>query len=149
VAKGSAGGRSGGKGRAASGGRATGSGGLAEGLKFDKDPNARDARYSLVEVDVSKLNDSWKKDDSFYIPRGGGGKSGKPGAYKNAKEFIRKQKAAGNPVHAPRVSVDRKGNVSIGDGRHRTAVLRDGGAKKIHVTVTRGQAKRVRKLFGP
>jgi hypothetical protein len=127
----------------------SGRGGLAQGLRFERDPGAADARYRLVKVDVARLDRSWQRDTGFALGPGGIGPSAKPGAYANAQSFLRAQRAKGLPVHAPRVSLDRKGQVSIGDGRHRFAALRDSGAQIIFVTATRSQANRIRKLYGP
>jgi hypothetical protein len=112
-------------------------GGSFAGLRFDRSPSDRFSGNVLLRVSTS-----------YHIGPGGSGPSAKPGAYGNARDYLTRAHADGRAVHAPSVSLDRRGNVSVGDGRHRLAVLRDSGASTVVVSVRRYQAERVRKLFG-
>lgn len=135
---------SGGAGRAGSGGSpATGivrEKGLPP-VQYVKAP--RDRNKVLVKVDVAKLNDAWKKDKGYYIPRGGGG-AAVPGKREGVREYLKK----GKPLEAPSVNVDRHGTASFNDGRHRFSVLRDKGYKQVYVAVDRKDAARVKKELG-
>jgi hypothetical protein len=123
-------------------------GGSFAGLRFDRSPSDRSAGNVLLRVSTARLEASWSRDRSFHVGPGGSGPSAKPGAYSNAQRFMREASRDGRAVHAPSVSLDRRGNVSVGDGRHRLAVLRDSGASSVVVSVRRYQAGRVRRLFG-
>jgi hypothetical protein len=123
-------------------------GGSFAGLRFDRSPSDRSSGNVLLRVSTARLEASWRRDTSYHIGPGGSGPSAKPGAYGNARDYLTRAHADGRAVHAPSVSLDRRGNVSVGDGRHRLAVLRDSGASTVVVSVRRYQAERVRKLFG-
>lgn len=130
---------------------APGYGGLAEGITFSRPEVAQqNPRYHVVLVDVAKFDRSLAGDPTSYVGPGGVGPTSKPGAYANAKAFILRAKERGTQVDMPRVHFDarRPGEVGIGDGRHRWAVLRDEGAKTIPVTVSRGEVAAIRRKFG-
>ena len=139
MGKGSKGGGAGVGGGAAAGSRP---GRTAGGITYVKDPRARAAGDVLVEVSVAKLDKAWEKDGAYLIPPGGGADRQK---YQNARAFV----GSGKKVEAPRAHLDRKGGVSFSDGRHRAAAVRDAGKKTMYVTVSRGQAARVRRELGP
>lgn len=114
---------------------------LADGRKIQFTKNPRD-RGILVMVDPKKLDRSWSKDQSHYIPPGGGG--GEIGGRRQGfKDFLRKKE----PVEASRVYLNN-GHVQFDDGRHRFSVLRDEGAPKVGVMVPRDQVKDFAKKFG-
>jgi hypothetical protein len=129
----------------------TGHGGIADGLTFVHPPGAEDGRrYTMVQADVRKLDASLAKDRGFHVGQGGTG-AAIAGRYEQAKTFFARARAEDIPIQAPRVSLsDATGGTEafIGDGRHRFAALRDGGAKVIPVVVPRGQAEAFRRKFG-
>lgn len=102
----------------------------------------------LADVSTAKLEASLARDAGYHVGPGGVGKSSKPGAYRNAVEFVERAAAEGVAIEAPRLAIDRDGSASLTDGRHRFAALRDLGHETIAVSVTRGQAKRAASLFG-
>jgi hypothetical protein len=122
-----------------------GTGGLASQINFVKLPGAG---RTIVQVSVAKLEASLGKRPSFHVGTGGSGQAAIAGRYPEAQRFLTNAAVTGQPVHMPRIYVDRTGQASIGDGRHRFAVLRDSGATTIPVAVERGNADRVRRLFG-
>lgn len=88
--------------------------------------------YMLVEMDVSKLDKYLKEDGVSYIePNGANGIGDR---YNQAYEFFK----TGKEIHAPRLSLRNIGSqlyISIQDGRHRFARLRDMGMEKIPVAI--------------
>jgi hypothetical protein len=114
----------------------------AGGIAYKKSQAAVDAGDVLVKVDVGKLDRAWQKDRGFYVPPGGGADKQK---YANAREYVGRK---GAKVDAPRVHLDRSGTASFTDGRHRAAAVRDAGKRSLYVTVSRGQADRVRRDLG-
>ncbi len=119
------------------------------GVKFTPHPAAKGhPGYKTVVVDVAKAEASLAKDDSYHVGSGGAGRSAKPGGYERFLEFFRKAQATGEPIEQPRASVDSDGEFSLGDGRHRFAVLRDLGAKLLPVSVVKSVAAKVKRLFG-
>jgi hypothetical protein len=140
-----------GGGRASGGGRnaaaRTGGGGgggpnTASGISYIKSGIAKQIGDVAVEVSVAKLNSGWKKNPINYIK--GGDKNTTGSKYGQAKEFLAKNTTG---VKMPEISV-KNGVVTVRDGRHRTAVLRDTSKKTIFVTVKRSQAAEVKEKFG-
>lgn len=119
-------------GRGSSGGgkgsRASGVGGVARGrprtvvsvggIDYTKSDRATREGQVLVSVSVSKLDNAWKKDGGYYIDRAG------KGSIPGRKEAVERYVKSGKQVNAPEVTY-KDGVVSITDGRHRTAVIRD------------------------
>ncbi|MBR6162613.1 hypothetical protein IKQ26_01805 [bacterium] len=89
--------------------------------------------FRQVEVDVEKLDNLLKLGKNYVAYKGIGGSMEK---YANFKEFLHTK----NTIEPPKVSLTRDefGDVitKIEDGRHRFAVLRDMGLKKIPVRMT-------------
>jgi hypothetical protein len=102
--------------------------------------------HRLVTVDVAKLNRAWKSTGEHYIGLNGHGAT--IGRLKRFKSWLRE-----NPGKAIEASVvyltDERNWVWFHDGRHRFAVLRDLGYRKIKVAVRREQAAQVREHFAP
>ena len=86
--------------------------------------------YELVNVDVSKIDQNFKRDAGFYV--GAKGEGGIKGRYDRFGEF---QKTASS-VEAPDVYVTKEGVVKFGNGRHRFAFFRDNGASTIPVAMS-------------
>jgi hypothetical protein len=86
-------------------------------------------------MDMNKLDEEWKKSGEYIGKNGEGGIKGR---YKRAEEFI----SSGINIHAPSIGVNKDGVLMFGDGRHRTAVLRDKGVEMIKVSMTPEDAKR-------
>jgi hypothetical protein len=75
---------------------------------------------------TDEVEKRWQKDKDFYIPPGGTENTiGK--RYAAAKEHLQSDK----PVNAPRAHVDETGKISMVDGRHRLAAMRDLGHQKV------------------
>jgi hypothetical protein len=142
---GRSGGGGGGGGVAAPVGSTTGAGGLASRINFVKPPGHD---LSVVQVDVARLDANLAATPSFHVGPGGVGASAIGGRYAEAHRFLTEAARTGKPVYMTRIYVDKQGDASISDGRHRFAVLRDTGATTIPVVVPRSNAARVRRLYG-
>jgi len=80
-------------------------------------------------VNLKVLDHHWSKDKDYYVPKGG---EDVPGRRRGVERHL----ARGHEVDMPRLShIDEKGVVSIGDGRHRLAVMRDRGMTHAPVLV--------------
>jgi hypothetical protein len=107
--------------------------------------------YRTLMVDVGKVEEAWKKADEkigYYLPkeRKDGpyyGQSEKLGGRKAFKEFLK----TGKPVQASRGTLDRNG-LSLEDGRHRFAVMRDMGATQVAMSVPVDQFKEIQQKYG-
>lgn len=98
-------------------------------LEFYKKRN-RD-NYAMVDVDMDKFDANWKKDPEYYV--GLEGEGGMRDRYETVKGFI---EGTNEPIEAPEVTrVKSSDIVSFTDGRHRAAVLRDLGAKRMTLLV--------------
>jgi hypothetical protein len=102
------------------------------------------AKYddSMVKADIDKMNRSWSKEDGFYI---------KPGTDPQRRiagftEWLKSN--PGTPIETPEVTIDKDGDVSFVNGRHRFSYFRDNGAKSIWVSVEKPDAARFKKLYG-
>jgi len=116
----------------------------SDGEKYMKERGRQDE--VLVEVDIKKIDKSWKEDKSFYLPKDGKGESEIGGRREGFKEWREKNKDT--PIESPSVVINNKGEISFNNGRHRFAVLRDSGKTKIYVTVNKKDADKVRKKYG-
>lgn len=104
-----------------------------------------DYDYKLVKVNVKQFDKAWSKEKDYYIGKGGTQNS----IGNRYEEFLnilqmpdekRKrwlgQSSKGNII-ASSVSVMDSGRIDFGNGRHRYAVLRDLGIKKIPVAMSK------------
>lgn len=116
--------------------------------RFVQAPTSKDARERVVWADVAKLDHAWLDDDpDNYVPPGGEG-GGKPGAYEQARRFITQTAPRERiGVELGRASLGKHG-LSWIDGRHRFAVLRDLGIRRVPVSVDRSEADAFRERFG-
>jgi len=89
----------------------------------------------MVILDVDKFDSMWKTDPDFYVGPGGTG-SAIAGRYDRFKEFLKNGDGYGPvPIFASQSYVRKDGVVGFNNGRHRFAVLRDMGIKKIPVSM--------------
>lgn len=99
--------------------------------------------HSLVEIDVEKFDKLFKEDKLSYIePQGTNGIGER---YNNFVDYLKTNK----PINASRVYVnvlDEEICAAIGDGRHRFAVLRDMGIKKLPVAMDETSIKNAKKF---
>jgi hypothetical protein len=99
--------------------------------------------YTYVDADVKKMDDSWKNESDYYVGKDGVG--GQDGRYKTVSDFVDR----GSSVIMPEVSIRTSdGVVTFIDGRHRFAVLRDRGLKRIKVAVPNEKADEFKELYG-
>jgi len=99
--------------------------------------------YTYVDADVKKMDDSWKNESDYYVGKDGVG--GQNGRYKTVSDFVDR----GSPIVMPEVSMRTSdGVVTFIDGRHRFAVLRDRGLKRIKVAVPNDKADEFKELYG-
>lgn len=108
--------------------------------------NSYDKSKNSIWVDVSKLDDMWKKDLTFYIHKNGQGFTQQK--YERFRQWINQ----GNNhicVEMPIIHYDSKKNtVSFENGRHRFAYCRDNKGLAIKVIIKHCRLKTVEKIFG-
>jgi hypothetical protein len=134
----------GGRGGSSGGGGGGGTANTAGGISYVKSATAKRSGDVAVKVSISKLNKEWKKNPINYIPRGGKSNTTEK-KYDNAKTFLKNNKTG---VKMPEVSLGKNGTLTVRDGRHRTAALRDTRKKTMFVTVKKSQAKQLKEKFG-
>ena len=100
----------------------------------------------MVWVKVKQFDQAWKHDRQFYIGKGGSGNSigqryggfldilGMP--EEERKQHLSRMEAKERKIATSTVSVSVDGKVYFDNGRHRFAVLRDLGAKKMPVAMS-------------
>jgi hypothetical protein len=120
-------------------------------VKFAPHPSAQGKGYKTVHVNVRKVNADLALDSGKfgkYVGPGGTG-AAIEGRYAEFSRFLAKAKREGTAIEQPRayLAVDTK-KISIGDGRHRFAVLRDQGATTIPVSVRRSEAAEIERRYG-
>lgn len=91
-------------------------------------------------VHLKTLDHHWSKDKSFYIPPGGEDIKGR-------RAGVEQHFSRGTEVDMPRVYLDNRGVLGVGDGRHRLAVLRDRGVSHAPVIVPREAAVHLWRTF--
>lgn len=105
---------------------------------------SRSKEDTLVIINTTKFDNAFKKDKDFYIGKGGVGSI--KGRYKGFELFAlggKEELVPGvsidhlptNSIEASEVYVDKDGNVSFTNGRHRYAWMRDHGIKDIYVAM--------------
>jgi hypothetical protein len=101
--------------------------------------------FTLVEVDVGKLEEDWRMSGDGYIAPDG------TGATEGRLDRFAAWLAAhpGERIDAPWIYLDGRDRVAFADGRHRFALLRNRGYRQLKVAVRKKQAAMIRKLFSP
>lgn len=105
-------------------------------------PHAASAGMRTIMVDPAKLDEAWKKQDT-YIPAGGGGAE-MAGKRNSFQEFLATRKA----IESSKSFINKDGSVDFEDGRHRFSVLRDRGVSRVGMTVPEDQAEEFQRRFG-
>lgn len=117
----------------------------ASGVTYIKD--SRDRNNVLVNVSTSKLDKAWSQDKGGYIGPGGAGAI--DGRRERFSSFLKStNNGESKPIIASTVHLSKSGSVTFSDGRHRFSVLRDKGKRRVVVSVSRHQAKKVLQRFG-
>lgn len=98
----------------------------------------------LITVDVAKVEADYSKDSNFYVSPGGGG-AAIGGRYKRFEQWLIDNPTV--PIDPPDMGWSGYSAV-FGDGRHRWAVLRDQGAKRIAVTIPKRDFKYFQERYG-
>lgn len=111
-------------------------------VEFVPHPNAGADEVMLL-VPTKDLDNAWANDASYYLPPGEGGASEVRGRRVEFQRFLK----TGKPVETPRVSLDG-GALSVEDGRHRLAVLRDQGINRVGVMVPADQVQQFKQQLG-
>ena len=110
--------------------------------RFRRHPSSQPDEV-MIWVDVDQLDALWRETDpTAYIPTEGEGQSEVRGRREGVKRFL----ATGKHLQAPRLDVGVRG-LGFVDGRHRFAVLRDQGARRVAVMVPRDQVANVRAML--
>ena len=111
--------------------------------KMDVDEKSASSGGELVEVDVAKMDKILKDTDGSYVDNNG--KGGSPDKYQNALKFFSKDPEEIKFVEAPVIVVD-KDSAYIVEGRHRFAVMRALGAKRLKITMNEESIKNSKEL---
>ncbi|HSA05945.1 MAG TPA: hypothetical protein P5556_02065 [Candidatus Gastranaerophilales bacterium] len=93
--------------------------------------------FSLVNVDVKKLDKLLSADRHYYVGKNAVG--GVKTKYDRAKEYIFE---TSEPIYASLVAVSKTSRgieAGIMDGRHRFAAIRDAGIDKVPVSIKKDQ----------
>lgn len=122
---------------------------LNEKYHFEIDPQYEtfydindNAEHSiLVPINISKLDKLWSKDHNFYIGKNGIGQIGT--RYERFGEFI---KSNPNKIYAPHISINDRGEVMFGNGRHRFSWFRDNGYDTIPVSMDKDSYKNAKRI---
>jgi hypothetical protein len=94
-------------------------------------------------LDIQKVDNSWSKDKDMYIGPGGTGNP-KRGSYQGFISYLQR----GEPIGMPQISWGEwSKNIQFTNGRHRFAVLRDMGLKKIPAMIPKKQKDLFLKYF--
>jgi hypothetical protein len=93
--------------------------------------------FTLVEVDVAKLDQDWRNSGEGYIaPDGTGATEGR------LERFAAWLSAhAGEQVYAPSIYLNRRNHVAFADGRHRFALLRNRGYRLVKVASEKSKSR--------
>lgn len=112
---------------------------------FTYSPKRNWKDYILVTLDVDKVEASWSKDRDFYVGPGGTGAAiGK--RYARFQQWLDENPET--PIDPPMIGLTPSRSIIFGDGRHRFAVLRDLGEKRIAALVPREDLKDMEARFG-
>jgi hypothetical protein len=90
----------------------------------------------VVDVNVDKIDDLWKKDTEYYVPA-----FSKNAKYNQSYNNITNSKKA----KMPKIGLNN-GVIGFDDGRNTFAVIRDLGFEKIQVVINKSQIKDFNKL---
>lgn len=100
--------------------------------------------YKLVLLDVDKVEASYSKDENFYVgPQGAGGIGTR---YQRFLQWL--EENPNTPIDPPMIGLTPSKTIIFGDGRHRWAVLRDMGEKRIPALVPVEDLKVMQEKFG-
>jgi hypothetical protein len=116
------------------------------GPVFGRSPIAEEEGRRVVWVDIEALDSELRRSPSFYVGSGGAGGIGD--RYRQAIEFLRAAIRNGTPVNMPEIVVRSGGDISVRDGRHRLAALRDLGVTRVPVTVDPEDETVIRRRVG-
>jgi hypothetical protein len=83
----------------------------------------------IAHVNPETFDKAFKKTEWQYVGKNGDG--GIEGRYKKFADWVKDA----DSMHASNASIDPKGSITFGDGRHRYAYLRDEGLKKIPMSM--------------
>jgi hypothetical protein len=118
-----------------------------EDLLMAKHP-AELTNRTVVVVDLGKLDADLSRDKAHYVGPGGEGEI--KGRVQGAHEFFERAKKERIPVHMTSVHLagPKQTSVSISDGRHRLAAMRERGVRVVPVAVNRKEAAEVARRYG-
>lgn len=111
-------------------------------IRWEK-PIATSSHETPLRLDIAKVDASWSKDKDFYIGPGGTG-APKRGSYQGFISYLQR----GEPIGLPQISFGEWSQcIQFTNGRHRFAVLRDMGLKKIPAMIPKEQLEFFKKNF--
>jgi hypothetical protein len=127
-------------------------------------PEGREDQFEIVETDMDKFDDAWKQDTEAYIGPAGENEIGN--RREKFKEFLggsdrvemsqvgglklrlRRDPQTGEAIPAEQGGFQSVQAPQIEDGRHRLAVLRDKGIRKVPIAVKPEIAEDFKAQFG-
>ncbi len=115
-----------------------------DGVKWIQGKQSENIGDVVVNIDVQKMNEGFRKNKDQFIDADG--KGGIGNRYDRFKDFLKTGKA----IEMPEVALDTygQGAVQFVNGRHRFSVMRDKGIKTIPVAVIKKDAEEFKRLFG-
>jgi ribosomal protein S18 acetylase RimI-like enzyme len=111
-------------------------------LRFTLDEQSRKSGFLLIMVDTQKLDQEWARPANNVRLAPGSMENHIGTRYARFEQWLKDN--PGTPIEAPYVSWDTyptpdKGGVHFNNGRHRFAVLRDMGAQKVGIAISKEQ----------
>lgn len=99
--------------------------------------------FTLIEVEVSRLDQLWRESGEGYINSDGTGAT--EGRLEGFAAWLSANPS--KPINAPWVYINGRGSVSFSDGRHRFALLRERGYHSIKIAVRKNEVARMWNLL--
>lgn len=110
--------------------------------EIDWVPPRRGPGYTVVWVDVRKIDASWSRD---YVYVGPGGEGGTGRRYAGFGQWLTTRDT---PVEMSELGVGAQGWIVFTNGRHRFSWMRDHGVRALPVLVPEDEAEQITKKYG-
>lgn len=120
----------------------------ADDVEFSRDYLSENRKDVLLRVEMRRLDALLSVDQNYYVGAGGTGPSARPSSYTNALGDVAKAIGGGRGLWAPRIALSVEGGLTVADGRHRLAALRDSGANYVTIAVRKNESKKIGILLG-
>lgn len=117
-------------------------------IRWTKDPVSQTNKFQQFTVSIPALDSYLRADLGYFVGTGGSGPSARVGSYKVAVDQVRKAATTGGEIWSPRIGLTVDGGLTVSDGRHRLAALRDLGARTVVIAVRPNEVQKVKRLLG-